>query len=66
MKNLCKKCGFKIIHSIGLYNTIQVLADVDPVANPQKPRHAHNRLYFQDVIFGNVGRQQSDSIYICQ
>lgn len=37
------------------YNTLQVLADVDPVANPQKPWHTHNHLYFQDVTFGNVG-----------
>ena len=36
-------------------NTIQVLADVDPVANPQKPWHTHHNLYFQDITFGNVG-----------
>ncbi len=41
------------------YNTIQVLADVDPVANPQKPWHTHNHLYFQDVTFGNVGTNGS-------
>ena len=37
------------------WNTIQVLADVDPVANPQKPWHTHHNLYFQDITFGNVG-----------
>ncbi len=36
-------------------NTIQVLADVDPVANPQKPWHTHHNVYFQDITFGNVG-----------
>ena len=37
------------------YNTVQVLADVDPVSNPQKPWHTHSHLYFQDITFGNVG-----------
>ena len=37
------------------WNTIQVLADVDPVANPQKPWHTHHNVYFQDITFGNVG-----------
>ena len=32
-------------------NTIQVLADVDPVANPQKPWHTHHNVYFQDITF---------------
>lgn len=36
-------------------NTIQVLADVDPVSNVQKPWHTHHNLYFQDITFGNVG-----------
>lgn len=36
-------------------NTVQVLADVDTVNNPQKPWHTHNHLYFQDITFGNVG-----------
>ena len=37
------------------YNTLQVLADVDPVKNPNKPWHTHSHLYFQDITFGNVG-----------
>ena len=41
------------------YNTIQVLADVDTVNNPQKPWHTHHNLYFQDVTFGNVGTNGS-------
>lgn len=41
------------------YNTIQVLADIDPVANPQKPMHSHHNLYFQDITFGNVGTNGS-------
>ena len=36
-------------------NTIQVLADDDPVSNPQKPWHTHHNLYFQDITFGDVG-----------
>jgi len=36
-------------------NTVQVLADVDPISNPQKPLHSHHNLYFQDITFGNVG-----------
>ena len=36
-------------------NTIQVLADVDPVGDTSKPLHSHHNLYFQDITFGNVG-----------
>lgn len=36
-------------------NTIQVLADVDPVQDESKPWHTHHNLYFQDITFGNVG-----------
>ena len=36
-------------------NTIQVLADIDPVGSPSKPLHSHHNLYFQDITFGDVG-----------
>jgi len=36
-------------------NTIQVLADIDPVGAPSKPLHSHHNLYFQDITFGDVG-----------
>ena len=37
-------------------NTIQVLADIDPVGNASKPLHTHHNLYFQDITFGDVGK----------
>ena len=37
------------------YNTIQVLADINPIDNTEKPLHTHYNLYFQDITFGNVG-----------
>ncbi|MBS7046183.1 MAG: hypothetical protein KH121_08820, partial [Eubacterium sp.] len=40
-------------------NTIQVLADVDPVGDTSKPLHSHHNMYFQDITFGNVGRNGS-------
>lgn len=50
-------------YNISMYgvqnNTIQVLADVDPVGNTSKPWHTHHNMYFQDVTFGNVGTNGS-------
>lgn len=50
-------------YNISMYgvqnNTIQVLADVDPVGNSSKPWHTHHNLYFQDITFGNVGTNGS-------
>ena len=40
-------------------NTIQVLADVDPVGDTSKPLHSHHNMYFQDITFGNVGSNGS-------
>ena len=40
-------------------NTIQVLADIDPVGNTSKPLHSHHNMYFQDITFGNVGSNGS-------
>jgi exo-poly-alpha-galacturonosidase len=44
-------------------NTICVFADVDRDSNPQKPWHTHNRLYFQDITFSNVGGNGSYKYY---
>lgn len=41
------------------HNTIQVLADIDPVGNTSKPLHSHHNMYFQDITFGNVGSNGS-------
>lgn len=37
-------------------NTICVYADVDPISKPEKTWHTHYNLYFQDVKFGDVGK----------
>ena len=44
-------------------NTICVYADVDYDSNPQKPAHCHHNLYFQDITFGNVGKNGSYKYY---
>ncbi len=50
-------------YNISMYtlvqNTIQVLADIDPVGSVSKPLHTHHNLYFQDITFGDVGKNGS-------
>lgn len=44
-------------------NTICVYADVNPESNPNKPWHTHHNLYFQDITFGDVGRNGKYKYY---
>ncbi len=51
--------AYNITVNTVVQNTIQVLADVDPVGNVSKPLHKHHNLYFQDITFGDVGKNGS-------